>query len=106
MTKRRLFRHVQIQSPDWLRALCGLLQAIEGVLRFVTLGIVSVWFSAGVSLTILRRDVNRSRAKRRLPPYKPFQKRHPITEEVMPGPDEFFEMNKEEEKEVLDRGYF
>lgn len=99
MIKRRLFRHVQIQPPDWLRALCGLLQAIEGVLRFLTLGIVSVWVSARVSLEILRRDVNRNRAKRGLPPYKPFQRLrglHPITEEEI----------ELDEKEVLEKGYF
>lgn len=84
MTKRRLFRHVQIQPPDWLRALCGLIQVIDGVIRLVTLGIISTWFSARISLSILRRDVNRNRAKIGLPPYRPFQKRHPITEEVMP----------------------
>jgi len=84
MIKRRLFRQVQIQPPDWLRALSGLLMVIEGVIRFVTLGIITVWISGKISLSILRRDVNRNRAKRGLPPYQPFQKRHPITEEVMP----------------------
>lgn len=84
MTKRRLFNHIQIQPPNWLRAICGLIQAIEGVLRFATLGIVSTWFSARISLSILRRDVDRNRAKRGLPPYQPYQNRHPITEEIMP----------------------
>jgi len=97
MVKRRLFRHVQIQPPDGLRTLCGLLQALEGIVRLITLGVISAWFSSRVSLAILRRDVNRSRAKRGLPPYKPFQRRDLITEEPV---DEL------SEEEVLNRGYF